>query len=572
MTQTLTGYPSIDKPWTKYYREKVTCEIDVEQSIYEVVFNSNKDNMSAKALEYMGTTWSFEKLKKETDKAAAAFLKSGLNIGDVVLIGVSNCPEVVVILLALNKIGVITKWFDVRASEKDIEVYANSSKCRYIVAFDLLLPKLQMILDATKMEKALIIYPTDSLAKHMQILYSFKANHLPKDKRYIRFKEFVKQRDVNAGVVNVTLEKNTPSIMVQSSGTTGKPKSIVHSNYSVNSSTRSLAFSDLPIERGKTVLNALPPWIAYALGHAIIYPLTLGACVRMCPTFEPEIVMENLGNFTMAFAAPFHYRYVRDHFNEMNKKQREGLRCIDALGSGGDKLSSEENRELESIFGTTLVNGYGNNEAWGCLTVNPILHNKYGSVGIPIYDEIVIAYDNDTKEELPYGEVGEICALANTMFLHYEGDSEATNAVKKIHSDGKLWLHTGDLGFIDEEGFVTLCGRMRRVIVRSAFKISAYTIEDKICEHPAVKECVAVEVKDEKEEHVPMAYIVLKEDAGNIDNVKKSIVDKCCSELKEYEIPKYFRIVDSLPYTQNGKYDFRMLETLGNEFVDNQEE
>lgn len=568
----LTRYPSIDRPQERFYRTKPVREIETQQTIYELIFNSNKNNMAVPAIEYMGVTWSFSKLKAETDKAADAFAKSGLKLGDTVLLGVSNCPEAVATLLALNKLGVISKWFDVRAGEKDIEDYANDSNCRYLIAFDMLLPKIQMILDNTNLEKVLIIYPTDSLSIIMQAAYSLKANRLPKDSRYVRFKKFVKDGNSNSNIPCIAFDKKRPTIMIQSSGTTGKPKIIVHSDFSATSCVRKLSYSDLPVGQGKTLLDALPPWIAYALGQAIIYPLSLGTKVKLCPTFEPNMVMDNLGEFTLSFAAPFHYRYIRDNFSKLSKKQRDGLTKLDCLVSGGDKISVEENKELEEILGAVLVNGYGNNEGWGCLTVNPTKYNKYGTVGIPKYGETIIAYDVNTRKELPYGESGEICSLTDTMFLYYEGNPEVTNAVKQLHPDGKVWLHTGDLGFIDEDGFITLNGRARRVIVRQGFKISAYTIEDKICEHPTVKECVAVEVKDTLEEHVPMVYIVLRDDTADHETVRQSIYDKCHSELKEYEIPKYFRIVDSLPYTQNGKYDFRLLEKQGNEFVEEQGE
>lgn len=566
----LTGYPSIDRPQEQFYRKQPIRDIKTEQTIYELVFSSNKDNMSAPALEYMGVVWTFEKLKAEADRTADAFAKAGLTEGDTVLVGVSNCPDAVATLLALNKIGVVSKWFDVRAGEKDIEDYANDSNCRYLIAFDMLLPKIQKVLDNTNLEKVLIVYPTDSLSVVMQTVYSIKANRLPKDSRYMRMKEFVKSGNANSLVPCVPFDKERPSIMIQSSGTTGKPKIIVHSDFSATSCVKKLSYSDLPIESGKTLLDALPPWIAYALGQAVLYPLSLGAKVKLCPTFEPNMVMDNLGSFTIAFAAPFHYRHIRDNFNKLSKKQRKGLEKLDCLVSGGDKISAEENAELEQIIGAVLVNGYGNNEGWGCLTVNPAKYNKYGTVGIPKYDETIIAYDANTGKELPYGESGEICSLTDTMFLYYEGNPDETNAVKQIHPDGKVWLHTGDLGFVDEDGFITLNGRARRVIVRQGFKISAYTIEDKISEHSDVKECVAVEVKDSAEEHVPMAYIILKDDTGDCETVKQSIYQKCRSELKEYEIPKYFRVVTELPYTQNGKYDFRLLEKLGNEFVENQ--
>lgn len=192
---------------------------------------------------------------------------------------------------------------------------------------------------------------------------------------------------------------------------------------------------------------------------------------------------------------------------------------------------------------------------------------KLGIVGLPKPDETIIAYDNDSEKELPYGSSGEICALANTMFLYYESNKHDTTSVKRLHPDGKIWLHTGDLGIVDEDGYIFLQGRIRRVITRLGFKISAYTIEDKICEHPLVKECVAVEVEDKEEEHVPMAFVILRDNSVDVSNAINSIFDKCKKELKEHEVPKYIRIVSELPYTQNGKYDFRMLESAGNKYV-----
>ena len=569
----LTGYPSIDKPHYKYYRTTPIREIDKNQTIYELVFTSNKGNMKDVALEYMGMNWSFEKLKTKTDQAADAFAKAGLRMGDVVLLGVSNCFEAVVSLLALNKLGVISKWFDIRASHKDIQDYANDNNCKFLIAFDLLLPKIQQLLDGTNLEKVLVIRPVDSLPKHIQFAYNLKCRKegkyypIPRDPRYIKFSKFVKEGCSKSSLQCVPFDRERPSVMIQSSGTTGKPKIIVHSDYSATSCTYSLSYCDTPLGCGKVLLNLLPPWIAYALGEAILYPLGLGSKVVLSPTFEPEELPKYIGNFTAAFAAPFHYRYLYDHLDELTDAKKQALYKVDCFVSGGDKMSVEENAKFEKAFQTVLMNGYGNNEGWGCLTNNSVYHNRYGTVGIPKYGETVIAYDSDTGKELTYGEVGEVCVLAETMFLYYEGRPEETLAVKQLHSDGKVWLHTGDLGAIDTDGFLTLQGRARRVIVRRGFKISVYTIEDKISEHPAVKECVAVEVVDREEEHVPMVFIVLKETATTDENVKDSIILKCRDELKEYEIPKHFQFVKQLPYTQNNKYDFRTLEKLGNAYV-----
>ena len=569
----LTGYPSIDKPHYKYYRKMPIREINRNQTIYDLVFSSNRDYMDTVALEYMGVNWTYNKLKNKTDQTADAFAKEGLRMGDVVLIGVSNCFEAVVSLLALNKLGIVSKWFDIRSSQKDIFNYANDSKCKFLISFDVLIPKLQHILEETTIEKVLIISPVDSLPQYIQIVYNLKRRKekkyysLPSDTRYVKFKDFVKCGSRNSELQCVPFDKERPSIMIQSSGTTGKPKIIVHSDYSAVACVRSLAHCDTPVEPGKILLNLLPPWIAYALGEAILYLLALGTKVVLSPTFEPEELLKYIGRFTVAFAAPFHYRYLYDHIDELSEEQKQNLYKVEGFVSGGDKMTVEENAKFEMAFRTVLMNGYGCNEGWGALTNNPAKHNRYGTVGIPKYGETVIVYDDELGMELPYGVVGEVCVLAETTFLYYEGRPEETRLVKRMHADGNVWLHTGDLGVIDEDGFLTLQGRARRVIVRRGFKISAYTIEDKICELPMVKECVAVEVVDQGEEHVPMAFVRLKHGIAPDDKIKESIVAKCTSELKEYEVPKYIRFVEQLPYTENNKYDFRVLEELGNKYV-----
>lgn len=564
----LTGYPSIDRPQGRFYRSQPVRQLETEQTIYELVFNSNKDNMSAPALEYMGVTWTFEKLKEQTDKEVDAFHKIGIIKGDTVLVGMASCFEVLVTLLSLNKLGAITKWFDVRAGAKDIEECANEGNCKLLIAFDMLLPKIEPIINNTSLEKVLIIRPTDFLPIPVQMAYSIKANRMPKDSRFIRFKDFVKDGNAKNNIPCVPFDKNRPSIMIQSSGTTGKPKTIVHSDFSATTCAQKLAYYDWPVEFGKAVLVVLPPWIAYALGNAMIFPLAVGAKLILSPTIDPDTIIKYLGKFTLSFTAPVCYRYLRDHFAELSKKQLKGFDKIECFVSGGDKVTAEENAEFEKLFKTVFINGYGNNEGWGCLTVNPANANKYGTIGIAKYGETLISFDNEEQKELPYGKVGEICALADTMFLCYQGNEQETQKVKRLHKDGNVWIHTGDLGYIDKDGYITLQGRLRRVIVRKAFKISAYTIEDKICEHPDVKECVTVEVKDEIEEHVPMAYVVLKDGVADTQKAKQSIYELCNRELKDYEVPKYIRIVSSLPYTQNNKYDFRLLEKQGNEFVD----
>lgn len=563
-----TGYPSIDNPQAKYYRSSPARKIKTEQSIYDLVFSSNKDILDSTALSYLGTELTYRELKENVDTLARAFVYSGLKIGDTVLMGLSNTPEAVISSLALNRIGCIQRWFDIRVNEKVLSNYINDSQCKCLIAIDILVPVILKALPKTALKSVLVVHPSFFLPSLKKALYSIKFRNQIKelqfhDNRIQEFWGFVQASDQQTIVLpDIPFDKSRPSVMIQSSGTTGKPKTIVHSDFSATSAIHSLSYSDLPITEGKALLNLLPPWIAYGLGEAILYPLSMGCKVILSPTFDPDAIMPYLGEFTIALAAPFHYRYLCEHFDQVpQKKKARFYAMVDGLISGGDKITVQENQRFEEIFKTKLVNGYGNNEGWGCLTVNPINNNRYGSVGIPKYGETIISYDNENGKELPYGEIGEICACCNTSFLQYAQNKEETRKVKKIHDDGKVWLHTGDLGFVDSDGYIFLSGRARRVIIRQGFKISAYTIEDKICELQEVKECVAVEAPDKEEEHVPAVFVVMTEDSTtDLDSAKELIRNKCIDELKEYEVPKHICILEKMPYTANGKYDFRCLE------------
>lgn len=569
-----TGYPSVDKPQLKYYKEKPTRKIDSNQTLYDLIFKNNDTNKEA--ILYLDglCSWTYGKLKNKTDKCINAFKEVGIKEGDTVLFGVVNTPEIYPAIIALVSLGASAKLFDIRASENDILEYANSSNCNYMITLDkIVLPKVEKIIDKTSFDKVFVLRPGNSLSLVEKIKFISKNPkldkkiELPEDKRFEEFTSRV-NKSKSKKSKRVEFSENRPAIMIQSSGTTGKAKTIVQSEKSIIESIKALSYNDLPLGEGKTVLVALPPWIAYGLVNATFMSLAFGSKVLLSTDFEADAVFRSVGKFTMAYAAPFHYRYVREHYNELTDEQMRKLSLVDALITGGDKYAAEENENDERLFGTVVCNGYGNNENLGAMTVNSVNFNRYGSVGIPKYDETVVIVDPDTYQELPYGQIGEVCTLSKTIFNGYENNVDATNETLKVHSDGKVYLHTGDLGYIDNDGFLFLKGRSRRVIVRQGFKLSAYTIEDAITSLPFVKECIAVEVPDKIEEHVPMAFVVIDEKYGYskeeaIDLLKES----CKSILKENEIPKHFRIEKALKYTDNSKYDFREYERLGKEYV-----
>lgn len=574
------GYSSIDKPQLIHYKDEPTKDLSGIDTVYDMIFKGN--DSKAEALGFLDgrCTWTYGKLKDTTDKCIDSLTKEGLKEGDTVLLGVTNTPELIAAIIAIVSLGATVKLFDIRANEKDIAKYANSNNCKFMISLDqIVLPKIDSVIEETQLEKVFVLRPGNSLSVPEKLKYLFDnkkdlfkiisdmRSKLPEDGKHFELTKIIKNGKIN-NAQRVLYDESRPSFKVQSSGTTGKAKTIVHSEKSAVEFAKAIAHTDLPIGKGKSVLVALPPWIAYGLGDAILMSLALGSKVMLCADFEPDAVFRNIGNFTLSYAAPFHYRYIREHYNELPDAKKQQLRKVDCMITGGDKYSALENKQDEELFGTVIINGYGNNEDWGALSFSPVHANRHGSVGIPKYGETTIIYDNENETELPYGEVGEVCTLSNTRFMEYEGNEEATNKTLKMHSDGKLWLHTGDQGYIDKDGYIYLCGRKERVIVRLGFKLSAYTIEDAITALPYVSECITVEVPDADEEHVPMSFVVLKGDMGlEKSQVEELIKNECQGKLKDNEVPKYVCVVDSLKYTDNNKYDFRYYEKLGDEFV-----
>lgn len=567
-----TGYVSIDKPQYKFYRESPIREFDVNQTLYQLVFNSNLDNMGYNSLGYFGNHLTYQNLKNEVDKTALAYQQMGVKRGDIVAVAMINTPEVAVNLLALNKIGAISKWLDVRASAKDLEHYLTEHDCKIMVSLDMVAPKVGEIINNTDIKKVLTVSPSDSLSMIQRLGYKLKNKidgntvDIPNESKFIPFQEFIKQANGNLDIQPEKFDKEKPSVIVQSSGTTGIAKSIVHNDYSFTSFVDKLSYSDLPFAPKKSLLVVVPPFVAYGLADSLFLALAFGMKAELSPKFDPNVVFNNLGKFNLCFAAPFHYRYLADNISKIKKKDLEEMEC---LISGGDKITIEELKQLKEILGLGIINGYGNNEGLGAVTYNPNNANKFGTVGIPKFGDEVIIYDTEAKKELKYGEIGEVCYKTDTMFMEYSNNEDETNRIKQKHVDGAYWVHTGDLGSMDAEGYLTLEGRSQRVIVRLGFKISPMAIESVIEKHPAVKECMAIAVPDEEEEHVPMLFYTLKDEyLTELEKVEEEIKVLCSTSLKENMIPKHYSFIESMPYTDNNKYDFRKLEELGKKYVE----
>ena len=585
---------------SKYYRKEPIKEFNLNQTMYSLVVNESKDYLNYNATEFMGNDMSYKELINSSNKLAQALFNVGIKSGDNVAILTISMPIVQQSLLALSKLGVTMSWIDLRTKEKDLIKYINSCNCKAIIVFEDVLPIVKSIINETNVEKVIVSSPKDYLSPIMKVLASLKDKKdgkkviLPNDSKYIQLNDFIKNVDMNNLVSPIIFEKDRPSLIVQSSGSTGKPKQIVHTEFNFNSAVQKMAYTDLPFYRGNIMHISIPPFIIYGLGNSIYASMafTMKACMN--PFVEENTVYNDLGKFDISLAAPLHYRYIYKCLTKLNgeinilekdnslesrkelkRKMKELKRILDGIDrakvfvSGGDKIGADELIEMEHLFNKIIVNGYGNNECLGATIVSPMYANKPGSIGVPMKGIEVKVVNPNTEEVLPQGEVGELYISSNNLFVRYLNNEEETNRIKVMDDQNKEWVKTGDLCYVDNDGYIIPKGRNRRLIKKEAFKISPDTIEEVINSLPYIQECVVVGVDDLKSLSVPMAFVVLKDNTMDFEDVKDEIITKCINDLPDYEVPSYFYQIDMMPYTPNDKQDFRKLESMGNELVKN---
>lgn len=583
-----------------YWRKKPIKEFNTEQTMYSLVTDEAKNDLDLTAVGFMGSSMKYGELFESADDLAKSFKAMGVKADDNVSILTINMPLVQQCLLSLSKIGATMSWVDLRTQDKDLITYINNTKSKVVVIFEDMLPLIEKIVDDINVERVVVCSPKQYLNSVIRVLANLKDKKegkkiiIPSDDRFVKFSDFIKEGRHIADVNPANFKIDRPSLIVQSSGSTGKAKQIVHTERNINSQVQKMAYMDFPFYKGNTMFVAVPPFIIYGLATSIYSSLVFNMKAEMCPFVEDNTVYNALGKFDVSFAVPLHYRYIYEQLTKLRKEVEQlqksndavsqkklkvklkelnrilnGLQRAQLFGSGGDKITCEEVVNMQHAFNVPIANGFGNNECLGPTIVSPMYVNKPGTVGVPMHGVDVKFVNPDTGEEVKTGEVGELYVSSDNLFIGYLNNEEETNKVKVTDENGKQWVKTGDLCVMDSDGYIIPVGRSRRLIISDGFKISPDTIEDIIISLSYVKECIVVGVPDEKFGHVPMAFVELDENI-NINDVYDDIKKKCCDKLPAYEVPSYFEQVDEIPYTPNGKHDFRKLEELGKIKVEEQ--
>ena len=556
----------LDAPWEKYYNAE---DLDVKIpniSIYDQVRNSYEKYPNNVAVQYLGKKINYKSFIKQIDNAAKGFSEIGIKNGDIVTILLPNIPESLISLYALNKIGAIANMTHPLSAEEEIKETLISTKSKYLIIFDEQYDKIENFINDLETEKVIFVSPADSLNFIKRTIYKIskvnKYKHYPVQENFMSWRTFYNKSKRAKEITVKKFGRNTPAVIIHSGGTNGIPKNIVIQNRAFIFAARGEQIDLIRLNSGDSALAIMPNFHGFGLSVLMHTPLALGCSTILVPTFDSKKfdTLFKKTKPTCVLGVPTLFEALANSNNEKNLD----LSFLKYVISGGDllpkNLEDKVNKYLADHNSTArITQGYGLSEALACVTMAHDDVNKSGSVGIPLAGNHIKIIDSATRKTLPYGEVGEIVVHSKALMMGYLNDESETNTALQIHDDGYVWLHTGDLGYMDSDGFLFYKGRIKRMIISSGYNVYPSHIEEIIEKHPAVLQCSVVGVPHPYKQEVPKAFIVLKDGFHGLF-IKSEIKSYCQKNLAKYMIPSEIVIRKKLPKTKLGKVDFNKLK------------
>ena len=567
MTTQNPVYASQAKPWLKYYDQKFIDQTLPALSAFEYVCQRSKNHLNDTALEYYGRKFTYADLIVNVKKTAAALRGAGVKKGDIITVVSIMTPEIIALFYAADMMGATLNLVDPRYSVEGIREYIEEVDSHLLVCLNVVYERCRQAAKRTNVEKVIVLSPADSLPPVMAVGYKLTT---PDKNKYasnvIRWKQFIKGGE-GQSTASEPYDPDHACVVVHTGGTTGSPKGVMLTDDCFNGIA--LQFQAYPklFHRGQKLMNVMPPFIAYGFACGIHLPLVLGFTVIIIPNLDPA----KLGSLVLKHK-PEHMFGVPTHYQQLAsdpKLRDKDLSFIINYAAGGDSLSRGAEQTVNDFLAAhgaryPIAKGYGMTEVSSAATVAAGLDNKPGSVGIPMVNTVVAAFEPGTDQELPIGQRGELCISGPCLMKGYYNKPEETAILLRRHPDGRVWAHTGDMGYLDEDGFVFLDSRIKRMIIRhDGFKVFPSMIENVVSRHPAVHQCSVVGCadKDHTQGRLPFVYIVLK---AGITAKKKQVIRElermCAEELPEYVQPVAYKFISSMPMTPVGKVDYRQLE------------
>jgi len=552
-----------ERPWLRFYGA-VPASIDYPRvTLYEAVAATAQRSPDAVAWDFFGTTATYRELLGSIDTAAAALASLGLQAGDRLLISMPTAPAGVIAFYAANKLGVVPALIHPLSTAPEIEHYLDASGARLALTLDAFYGVLAQAKPKRPLERIVLARIGDYLSPLKRFGFWLAKGRriaaVPADPRVRWWKDLMAQSRPPAPRASTATDD--PAAILFSGGTTGVPKGIVLSNRNlIAEGMQAAAWGGMA--GGDSILAILPIFHGFGLGVCVNAAFMAGGKSILVPQFSAEIVAKLLKRArpNLLVGVPTLY----DALSKDPSLAKSDLSCLRACFSGADTLPRPVKERFEALVAAhggkvKLLEGYGLTEAVTAIMAMPLTEYREGSIGIPFPDMDARICRFGTTDELPPNEEGEICIAGPAVMTGYLDDPQATAETLKLHADGRIWLHTGDLGRRDEDGFFYFTVRAKRMIKSSGFNVYPAQVEQVLYQHPWVAEACVIGVPDEAQVERVKAVVVLKDPAQESAATAQELVEFCRGRLIKWSCPREVEFRRELPKTRVGKIDFKVL-------------
>ena len=461
-----------------------------QKTLYSYLYENNRNHVESVALNYFGNRITYQEFFKHIKATADAFTMAGIKHGDIVTILSLITPETIYCIYALNYIGAVANMGYLSLSEDEIIQMVEKTNSKAIIVLDVAAEKVIHVQERLTSGMTIILPVESSMPWLMKSILKLKKKKLPNDgKQLLTYPSFVKKYTGQKQATEVQWKEEQPAVLVYTSGTTGEPKGVVLTNDNINAVAFQYRYSGLKFKTGETILAFMPPFFAIGFCLNVHMPLALGLEEILGPNPDPDVITKlykkcRPNHFV---AAPTNILQIIDAMQGKSMSH-----CI-TLAGGGESMTPQQEEMVNTYLAehgsdAKYITGYGMTEF--AATVTTGLNNVYreNTLGIPLCKTIVKIVDTETGKELPYGEAGELCFHTPSQMKEYYQNPKETAETIRQHEDGMKWVHTGDLGWVDQDGFVHFKGRMKRIYMTQGEDGTLYKV------FPARTEMVLMEL------------------------------------------------------------------------------
>ena len=563
MNETVT----VKTPWIEHLGD-VPATLDYfEGSMFDKVKWIAEQYPDNVAFDFMGKSTTYHELIREIEKCAKALKTIGIRENDKITIAMPNCPQAIYMFYAVNLVGGIANMIHPLSAEKEIEFYLNESESVTAITLDQFYHKFEAIRENTGVVNIIIASVKDALSKPVKAGYMLtegrKIKKIPKEAPVIRWREFMALSNHCFYNYKVERKSEDPAVILYSGGTTGTTKGIVLTNRNFNALSQQIVATNPMFRPGDRMLSAMPLFHGFGLGVCIHSMLATGGRCILVPRFTAQSYAKLITKYRCNFIAGVPTLY--EALLRLPSMNGADLSCLKGVFSGGDSLSIELKKKFDKFLadhGATIQvrEGYGTTETVTACCLTPLTKAKEGSIGLPFPDTFIKIVKPGTEEELPYGEEGEILLAGPTVMKEYMKHPEETAQTLRRHADGLTWVYTGDLGVMDEEGFIYFRGRAKRMIISSGYNVYPAQIENILDANDKVQMSCVIGVPDAYKMQKVKAFVKLAADVPATEETKQELLDYCRKHIAKYAMPYDIEFRDEMPKTLVGKVAYRVLE------------